>query len=104
MINIINKHKYPTKQYPPNTIYVGRGSPLGNPTPIDATHTRNDVCDKYHKDMLNAVTYNMLTQVQADELNKIHALHKAGETVHLACYCYPKRCHAETIKEIIENA
>lgn len=35
-------------------------------------------------------------------LNQIYKLAISGE-VYLSCYCFPKKCHGDVIKEIIEN-
>lgn len=100
-LNIIvgNKYKGATG------IYIGRGSPLGNPFPIDETkgNTRDKVIDQYEvwlreqiKSGLNIPLINQLNLI-ANE-----AIHTGSCT--LVCFCAPKRCHGEVIRKIIEEA
>ena len=50
-----------------------------------------------------------MNQIQAgnteviEELKKIKQLADRPEGVVLGCYCSPKRCHGDEIKEVIEN-
>lgn len=63
-------------------IYVGRPSKFGNP--FDIRHSsRDEVCDKFEAYFLSN---KELQQACIDELSD----------KDLICWCYPKRCHAET--------
>lgn len=103
-ITVVNKHKHePT----PNDVYIGRGSVLGNPfTSIQDRETKaHVVCDsreesieRYRQHLNDAIT-NKLKPI-TNELNRIYKLAKAGN-VNLVCYCSPKECHGDVIKEII---
>lgn len=78
-------------------IRVDRGTPLGNPFYMCNESVRDYVCDRY-EEYFNAphpIIFN-------DELNRIVDLAKIND-ITLLCWCYPKRCHAETIKRYIEN-
>jgi hypothetical protein len=90
-------------------VYVGRGSYLGNPyTHIvnrrtKATHvvkSRQEAIDKY-KLYLDEKIADKDARI-CDELNQIYLKAKNGN-VALVCYCSPKTCHADYIKQIIEN-
>lgn len=72
---VYNKHKNPPK----DAIYVGRGSPWGNPYVIGKDGTRNDVCDKF--------AANILPNLDV----------RALRGKDLVCYCAPQRCHADDI-------
>jgi hypothetical protein len=39
----------------PNGEYIGRGSPLGNPFPINASQNRDAVCNRYQEWFDNAI-------------------------------------------------
>lgn len=82
-------------------IYVGRGSPLGNPYPITDHQSRDCVCDKYDTYLIAAVEDRHKRIV--DALNEIAHVVLNGRDVNLQCYCQGKRCHAQSIKKIIEG-
>lgn len=82
--------------------YCGRGSPLGNPFPITEEHSRDYVCDAYIpylKKWANVPNHPIRNRMK--ELLKIHL---SGKPINLQCYCAPRRCHCETIRELILNA
>ena len=63
-----------------NTVYIGRGSQWGNPFVIGKDGTRNEVCDRYEKEILPT-------------LNIDHLFGK-----NLMCFCHPSRCHGHSIQ------
>jgi hypothetical protein len=69
-------------------INVGRPSKWGNPFKIGRDGTREEVIAKYRAWIMN----------QPDLLAEVATL--KGET--LACWCFPKRCHAEVLAELAE--
>ena len=89
-------------------LYIGRGSPLGNPFVMkDNTNTsRNKVIDDYEK-YINVIIrkakpdLSRLERSIIKELNNIYARVKKGQEVRLECYCAPQRCHGDVIKNII---
>lgn len=106
MITVVNKYKHiPTN----NDIYIGRGSVLGNIfTSIQDRKTKAEfICKdldesiEKHKNKLLQDISNKDIEV-CKELNKIYSMSLKGE-VNLVCFCKPKKCHGDTIKEIIES-
>lgn len=98
MIRIVNLRSYSLKENEV-LIKVDRSSILGNPFYMKYESMRNTVCEQYDTYFKN--------KVQTDdnfmrELNRIKELAKTYD-IALACWCYPKRCHAETIKTYIEQ-
>ena len=81
------------------TIKVDRSSPLGNPFYMCNESVRDYVCDRYEAYFNNA--YSNTANIDT-ELNRIVELAKTND-ITLLCWCYPKRCHAETIKRYIED-
>lgn len=83
----------------PDSMYIGRGSHLGNPFVMDAKHTRDMVCDDYeewfklHKDDAKV----------KQQLGTLLARLKTTGSVKLGCYCAPQRCHGDTIKRWLEE-
>lgn len=67
------------KTYPKDAVYIGRGSPYGNPFPISDKQTRDDVCNKFRDEILPTLDVTALR----------------GK--HLVCFCKPKRCHGDDI-------
>jgi len=70
---------------PPDAVYIGRGSPWGNPFIIGVDGDRDDVCDRFEK-------------VTLPHLDLAPLIGK-----DLVCYCAPKRCHGDSILEAIRN-
>lgn len=100
-ISVVNKHhihKHP-RLVRRNYIYCGRGSILGNPFKIDKTNTRDDVVDMYKEHFYKKTEDKDKDMVR--QLNNIIAIgHKYG-SIGLVCYCAPKRCHCDVIKEYL---
>ena len=98
MIKIKNlRRNQPSKDY---DIKVDRSSPLGNPFYMEDESKRDKVCDKYHiwfyKDKHKIAFYQ--------ELFKLKETYKKFGKLNLFCWCNPKRCHAETIKQYLEES
>ncbi|MEO9537250.1 MAG: DUF4326 domain-containing protein [Parasphingorhabdus sp.] len=64
---------------PRDAVYIGRGSPWGNPFVIGKDGTRDEVCDKFERETLPTLDIEPLR----------------GK--HLVCYCKPARCHGDAI-------
>ncbi|MFL6707991.1 MAG: DUF4326 domain-containing protein [Massilia sp.] len=60
---------------PPDAIYVGRGTPWGNPFGGD----REEACDRFEREILPAL-----------DVSKLRGR-------DLICWCAPKRCHADAL-------
>jgi len=76
MPKVFNKHH---KNAPADAVYVGRGSPWGNPFVIDGTRTRDQVCDAFERLILPKLD---LAPLRGKDL---------------VCFCAPKRCHADAL-------
>ena len=88
------------KKWDKDAIYIGRGSPLGNPFVMHTEEDRNVVCDKY-EEWFNKQVQEGNTHI-LKELRRIYLLAKIQDIV-LGCYCSPKRCHGETIKKFLDK-
>lgn len=81
-------------------VRVDRKSPLGNPFVMSDESQRDSVCDLYEKYFLRKIEHKV--EPFCDELERLISL--ANETdIRLMCWCSPKRCHAETIRDWILN-
>lgn len=82
-LRILNKHKH---GIPPGSIYIGRGSKWGNPFVIGRDGTREDVVEKYRNWLLhNDLVLDVKELIGRD----------------LVCFCSPKACHGDVLKEFI---
>ena len=82
MSKVHNKHH---NTAPNDAIYIGRGSPWGNPYVIGRDGDRNEVCDKFEK---NVLPHLDLTKLIGRDL---------------VCFCKPARCHGDAILKKIEE-
>lgn len=76
----------------PLGIYVGRGSPLGNPFPIGPEGTREEVIEKYRVWLMD--------QIRRKNPVVLTALKMLNESSVLKCFCVPASCHAEVIRDV----
>lgn len=101
-IKIYNMHdKKPQKLW---DVKVDRSSIIGNPFYLRDESQRNEIINKYHDwfyDCLNSPESERKTFKQ--ELNRLKHLHKKQGKLNLFCWCVPKKCHAEIIKDYLEK-
>lgn len=95
-IIIVNKHHNKTGEY------IGRGSPLGNPFPIGEKYTRQLAIAKYAIWLQEQI--DSMNPAVIDELNRLGNLAIDNKGLALQCFCYPKPCHGEVIKEKLVGA
>ena len=96
MIEIVNLRK--TDLDRKQIQYVGRGSVLGNRFKIGINGNREQVIQKYRRWLWNRICDH--DQRVTEELDRLKEIAKKGDLV-LGCWCAPKRCHAEIIKNAI---
>jgi len=80
--------------------YIGRPNPLGNPFVIGRDGTREKVIALYHNwltDLWNIGDNN----AQRIELFRLADIAKIRD-LYLVCWCAPKACHGDIIKQFIE--
>ena len=83
-MKVYNKRK---KNIPSDAVYIGRGSPYGNPFIIGRDGNRDEVCDKYEK------------YIEANpDLKAKFISELRGKD--LVCWCAPKRCHGDYLLKI----
>lgn len=90
------------KRWDPGAIYIGRGSPLGNPFVIQTSSQaeRDRVCDAYETWFAAQVDGGNPSIL--NELRRLYRLARKG-TVILGCFCAPLRCHGSTIKRFLDS-
>lgn len=78
--------------------YVGRPSPLGNPFPMKSEEDRDRVCEEYALWLGDMSGRNICVM---DELKRLKGIYKEEGSLTLLCHCHPKRCHAESIRDML---
>ena len=91
-MEILNKYKIESTK---GTIYIGRGSPLGNPFPITKELPRLEAIAKYKVYLIQRIISN-----NDIILNALKSLNKDSK---LLCFCAPAPCHGNIIKDIWEE-
>ena len=76
MPKVYNKHHHDA---PADAVYIGRGSPWGNPFRIGVNGSRDEVCDRFEQEILPTLNVEPLR----------------GKD--LVCFCNPARCHGNAI-------
>lgn len=89
------------KRWDKGAVYIGRGSPLGNPYPINESQSRDMVCDAYEQWFAQQITVR--NNAVMHELSRLEQILRTNGRLVLGCYCAPKRCHGETIKRYLEE-
>ncbi len=111
MIHVINisKEDY---SFSPNYYYIGRsnlGNILGNPysyLPSERTialykcSSREEAVNSYEK-YFDAMYGNNIEFTKI--IDEIYEKYKNGEEVFLGCWCHPKLCHGDVIKQKLEQ-
>ena len=80
-------------------VRVDRSSVLGNPFYMASEAQRNEVCDKYDAYFKEKVASG--DEAFMNELRRLYKIAKRFGKLELYCWCFPKRCHAETIKKFL---
>ena len=73
-----------------NYVYIGRGSPYGNPFIIGKDGNREEVIKKFESYILNNTA--LCDQVKRELTGK-----------DLLCFCSPKPCHGDILIKICEG-
>ena len=84
----------------PWQVRVDRSSILGNPFPMRDESERELVCNKYEKYFAEQFRTN---EQFKQELRRLFKIYKHFGKLELFCWCAPRRCHAETIKQFLER-
>lgn len=90
MATVVNKYK--VNMSDPDIVYIGRGSPFGNPFKMHKEDDRPKVIDLYRHWLWKAL--------QDGKITKDMLLALDGK--RLACYCAPKACHGDVLVKAIE--
>ena len=88
--------------------YIGRPSIFGNPYSHKdnsiadfIVDSRNESIDLYRKYFYYRIESG--DKVFIDELDRMIDYYKEHGKLNISCFCAPKRCHGDIIKEYLEN-
>lgn len=102
-IEVVNKFRHePTK----DDLYIGRGSPLGNPFSHKAG-TKADVVVDSRQDAIRNYKSYILRQIESNnvgvlqQLNLIAKRELEGKHTYLVCFCSPMSCHGDVVRELV---
>ena len=106
-LTVVNRYNHEATS---NDVYIGRGSPFGNPYSHLASDFKDTIkCNnreesielfkEYFNDIVNGCgcKNKPLRQKLRDIIIKI----KLGGEVNLVCFCKPKTCHGDIIRNYI---
>lgn len=82
-------------------VKIDRSSILGNPYYMKSENERNKVCEQYETYFYKKINNNDNNFLA--ELKRLKNLLEKYNKLELYCWCYPKHCHGETIKQYLEN-
>lgn len=97
MPKVYNKHH---KDAPADAVYVGRGSPYGNPFPIMIPDWGNRGQSRTREQAIAEFDYWIN---QPDQFELREKIRKNLKGKDLVCYCAPQKCHADTLMRISED-
>lgn len=90
------RNERPTEPY---QVRIDRGhSILSNPYYMHSEEERDAVCNKYKDYFYQNVHHNYAF---TEALRNLYRIAKKYGKLELFCWCYPKRCHGETIKKFL---
>lgn len=96
------RNEKPTHKY---DIRVDRKSCLGNPFIMSDESKRDEVCDKYEAWFKANCAVSLASENFPwnfrQELIRLKRIFKEYGKLRLFCWCAPKRCHAETIRDYL---
>jgi uncharacterized protein (DUF488 family) len=81
--------------------YIGRGSVLENPYGIKDI-TEEEALSKYEKYLYDELSKGNTKII--NELDRLAQIAIKTGTLVLRCYCAPKRCHGEIVKQLLLTA
>lgn len=103
----VSKH---THEPTPDDVYIGRGSPFGNPfshlpskyPDVTVVETRDEACNKYEIWADDQLTKN--TPFKKGMITLLNRL-KKGKPVVLVCFCpLHCRCHGDYVRTLLIDA
>lgn len=104
MIEVVNKYKHSPTEH---DFYIGRGSCLGNPYSskesskeyVERVETRSEAISKFERWIKNQLK-SKNKKISKELIDILNHERKHGK-VYLVCYCKPKDCHGDVVKDVL---
>jgi len=91
MVEVVNIRNCSPKWGQPGDVKIDRTSKWGNPFPMKKEEDRDAVCDAY------ALYFLKMTVSGHLDITELSTAKRLG------CWCKPKRCHGDFLKDLIED-
>jgi len=98
-ITVVNKYKMPDAYKSGSVIYIGRPSIFGNILHISIDTDRDKAVDTHRLWVIDAYNTN---PVYKKAIDRLVTEVRQGHDVLLQCFCAPRRCHGDNIKDLVE--
>lgn len=98
MVEIYIRNK---KTYNGEGEYIGRPTVLSNPFIITKNQHRHTTIDRYAIWLKDAIKHNAPEVLT--ELERLFSILKDKQKLNLICWCSPKLCHGDIIKQVLIN-
>lgn len=83
-----------------SVVYIGRPSALGNPFAMKNESDREKVVAQYRVWLREQY---LLKGAAHGELQRLAERARSGESLALQCWCAPRACHGDVVKEAIDG-
>lgn len=90
---VINRHHYRGKALPQPSVYIGRGTPLGNVVGTRRGHGSESLA------LYRAWLWERILRRDVEILTALNAI---SPSHHLVCSCAPAPCHGDVVVELWE--
>lgn len=97
-MKILNRHSL--RSWPPGALYIGRGTPFGNPSSIQETGSRDQALADFHVYLESLIARVERGTGDLHDLATYEALRGLREDSELVCSCAPKPCHGDILKTV----
>lgn len=101
-MQILNRHHIEGR-WPANAVYIGRGTPFGNPSSVQEAGSREQAIADYRYHLESVIGRVERGTADARDRATYDAIRGLREHHDLVCSCAPKPCHGHVIREIWES-
>lgn len=92
MPNVVNRHHYPGKTLPQPSLYIGRGTPLGNPFTLE----------EHGEAALELYENHLAAALERRDRDVLDALNSITPWHFLVCSCKPRPRHGDVVLRLWE--
>jgi hypothetical protein len=92
MPTVVNRHHFHGQPLPKPSLYIGRGTPLGNPFTVA----------EHGDDALRLFRLHLSKAVEERRYDVLAAINSITPNHYLICSCAPRPCHGDIVLELWE--